>query len=491
MLRVLLVGNPQAVSGWDRLIKMPSLNLASIAANVNREACEVRIADLVVRNAHPQRALVEELDRFRPHLVGLTAMSFQYETALALAMTVRDHNRETRIAIGGYHVSADRENILRSDDMQLLDYLIEGEGETAFRELTDAIVDGRDLNTVRGLSYLRDGEPVSNPRPPLADLGDIRVPDRGARVYKRGFHIFGVRGDVIETSRGCVYNCNFCSIRQMYGRLFRKYSIDRVLSDLKDAKRHGARFIFIADDNITVDVARYLELCKRIIGEKLSLSFAVQASVRGINSDPELVRLMAEAGTKYVFLGIENESNEALRAMHKSDQLESSNTFDAVNELHQHGIVVAGGFIFGYPDDTEETLMQNFNYAKQLRVELPAFNILTPHLKTEIREDLLDQNLVTNASDYSKYDHYHANVRTKHLSDSDLFRIGNEMVARFFTESGAVFRLIRARPLFFIRLVWRMLCNEPGSLWVFVSGNSKYLSSASRGSCEMDRTGSH
>lgn len=470
MMRILLIGNPKTVMGFNRMTKIPSLNLASIAANVDRELCDVKIADLVVKANKPHKALLEVLNEYKPDLVGLTAMSFQYSMALSLAKTVREFDKSIRIVMGGYHISADSENILLSDDMQYIDYLINGEGEIPFRELVRVLSNGQDLGEVPGLSYLKDGKPVHNPRPALVDVSAIKIPDRSARIFKKGFHVMGMPGDVIETSRGCVYNCNFCSIRHMYGKSFRKYSIERIIDDLRDAKKHGAKFIFITDDNITLDGKRYIELCRAIIDAKLDMYFAVQASVRGIKKTPGLARLMAESGTKIVFLGIENASDEVLQSMKKSDQLKSSDTFEVMADLHKYGIIVVGGFIFGYPDDTKDTMMQNFSYAKKLKVDLQLFNILTPHLKTEIREDLLRDGYVTNPDDYSKYNHYASNVRTKHLSSEDIYRIRNKMDARYPVESGGIFRFIRANPAFFMRLMIWMLRNEPKNWWSFVIG---------------------
>jgi len=72
--------------------------------------------------------------------------------------------------------------------------------------------------------------------------------------------------DVIETSRGCLHLCNFCSIREMYGQSFRLFPLERVLADIEDAYRRGARHIFCTDDNITLDMERFEQLMDGIIG---------------------------------------------------------------------------------------------------------------------------------------------------------------------------------------------------------------------------------
>jgi len=474
-LKVLLVGNPRTVKGFNRLTKIPSLNLASIAANIDENICEVKVADLVVKDSNPQKTLLKILNDYKPDVVGFTAMSFQYNTALELARLTHNFSQNIIIVIGGYHVTADWENILSSEDKNYFDFLIDGEGEVPFNELMKTLVHGKDFSTVPGIIYIKDEQIQKNHRPQLIPPEEIKIPKRGARIFNKGFHIMGKPADVIETSRGCVYDCNFCSIRNMYGKSFRKFSVVRIITDLEDARRHGAKSIFIADDNITLDGKRYLNLCNEITKSGLNMTFAVQASVRGIKKTPGLAEAMASSGTRIVFLGIENASDNALEFMHKSNQLNSSDTEEVVKELKKHNILVVGGFIFGHPEDTRETLIENFHYAKRIGVDIQLFNILTPHLKTELRDELIKEGLVTNIDDYTKYNHYASNVKTMHLTSEELYKIRNRMDARYPIESGAIFRLFRAYPMFMAKLMFWMIRQEPQNWINFATGLLKRI----------------
>jgi radical SAM superfamily enzyme YgiQ (UPF0313 family) len=456
--------------GFNRLTKLPSLNLASLAANVDDGVAEIKIADLVLYAKKAKQVLKDILLDYRPNLIGFTAMSFQFETALELIKTTRETLRDVKIILGGYHATADAESILTAEHRGLIDFIVDGEGEVTFNALLKAIDNNGNYHDVPGLVFLENGKAVKTPRAELLPPEHLKIPKRDARIFKKGFHMLGMPGDVIETSRGCVYDCNFCSIRNMYGKSFRKFSIERILTDLEDAKKQGTKGIFITDDNITLDGKRYEQLCKEIIDAKLNLTFAVQASVRGFIKRPELAEAMARAGTKFVFLGIENASDSALEFMHKSNQLQSSDTVKVVKQLKKHGILVVGGFIFGYPEDTEQTMIENFEYAKKLGIDIQLFNILTPHLKTELRDELLAEGLVTNPFDYSKYNHYASNVRTRHLSSEALFRIRNRLDARYPVESGAIFRLLRAYPGYFTKLIFSMILSEPQNWINFTTG---------------------
>jgi anaerobic magnesium-protoporphyrin IX monomethyl ester cyclase len=471
LVKVLLVANPGTVMGFNRLTRLPNLGLASLAANVDEGMAEVRIADLVLRQKNPEKALLKILGEFNPQVVGFSAMSFQYQRALELIQSVKAGMPGVKILLGGYHATADGENILSGPDHRNIDFIIDGEGEFPFAALLRAMNNGHDFEKVPGIMFRRNGHVVRTPRERLLFPEEIKLPRRDARIFQKGFHILGQPGDVIETSRGCVYDCNFCSIRSMYGKSFRKFSVARILSDLEDAKRFGAKSIFITDDNITLDGNRLSKLFTEIRKARLNLTFAIQASVSGFKKTPGLVELLAQAGTRIVFLGIENASDTTLEFMHKSNQMSAVDTTKVVAELKRFGIIVVGGFILGHPDDNKQALIDNFDFAKKLQVDIQLFNILTPHLCTELRNELMDKGFVTNPDDYSKYNHYAANVKTRFLSAEELHQIRDNLDARFPVESGAIFRLIKAYPWFFSALILKMMCTEPGNWVKFVTGS--------------------
>ena len=105
----------------------------------------------------------------------------------------------------------------------------------------------------------------------------LDLPNRGARVLQ-GYTLLGRTVDVVETSRGCTFDCSFCSIIEMRGRNFHPYPFERVLADIADARSHGAESIFLVDDNITLNVARFEALCQAIIDAGFDdIDYTVQA----------------------------------------------------------------------------------------------------------------------------------------------------------------------------------------------------------------------
>lgn len=470
-IKILLAANPDSYFGVDMLFRVPNLGLCSLAANINRELFDVKVIDLITVRKKYKKYFLNLLKQYEPEIVGFTCMAFQYATSLELAKITKEYNKNITVIFGGYYPTVDCQSILESDDMQYMDFIIRGEGEIAFSEFLNAYRKGKNFENVPGLSYISNHTVINIPNGCLANLDELKIPDRSVRLIDKGFNCMGFKSDAVETSRGCVYECNFCSIQNMYGKSFRKYKIERVLEDIRDAKSYGAESIMITDDNISLDGKRFKELCNAITDSGLNnIKYLTQASVNGIKKTPGLAKAMADCGMSWVFLGIESVHDNALDYLNKSSQLKSSDTEDVVGELREYGIIVIGGFVLGYPDDDEESLRANFEFAKKIGVDIPTFNILTPYPNTKVREELLQMDLITNKYDYSKYDCWEVNIETKHLSTEQIYKIRNEIEARFPIETGALWRMTKKYPNYFLRLIPKWTFTKPVDFFKFIKG---------------------
>src|SRR5438477_3988943 len=190
----------------------------------------------------------------------------------------------------------------------------------------------------------------------------------------------------------------------MRGRNFHTYSFDRVLADIRDAREHGARAIFIVDDNITLNVHRFEALCRAIIEAKLNdIEYLVQGMTSAIaNHGATLAPLMSKAGFKYVFLGIENILEGELKFLRASAKNTARDhgknignaTLQAISYIHQNGMHVVGGLIVGSPDDTRESIQANLEFARRY-VDWPYIKYPTPYPRTPMTKEFHAQRLVT------------------------------------------------------------------------------------------------
>lgn len=403
----------------EKAFHMPNCGIASIGANVD-DGHEVFIVDLVRKRRRLTKYVGQLLIKIHPAVVGLSAMTWQYETCVRLIHFIRNLLPEVKIVIGGYHPTLMYEEIAASTEAEMIDFIIRGEGEDSFRRLVNAL-DGKDrLGDIPSLSYKDQGQFVHNPRGKLLDLSQLKIPIRDKRRLTSGYHVIASKAEVMETSRGCTRTCSFCSMEHMYGQTFRTFPLERVLVDIDDIYYNlKTRLIFIADDNLVLDPERVIKICDAIIARNYKgLKLNVQADCVSISRNEEMVRKMSLAGMKTIFLGIENVSRKNLAASRKGDIVEASRK--AVQLCHKYGIMVIGGLIFGFPDDNEEDIIDNYKFLKALDADMPYCQILTPYPKTEMRQQLLDQGMVTNLHDYKMYNGIKANVKTRYLETEQL-----------------------------------------------------------------------
>ncbi|MFZ5569441.1 MAG: B12-binding domain-containing radical SAM protein [Thermodesulfobacteriota bacterium] len=400
-------------------IHMPGHGIASVGGNID-DHHEVYIVDLIRERRKLRRYVTRIITRIQPDLVGLSAMAWQYDTCVRLIRLIKQLRPTVKIVIGGYHATLMSEEIAASEEARWIDFMIRGEGEEACRRLVNALADEDDIRAIPSLSYKENGVFVHNPRSENLDLAALKLPIRDKRRLTWGYHIMYSRIELMETSRGCTRNCNYCSMKHMYGRSFRVFPLERVLSDLDDIYHNRkTRWVFIVDDNLVLDPGRVIELCDAIIARKYrNLNIVVQADCLTMAREEEMVRKMALAGFKSVFLGIENASQKNLEAAQKGNIVDASRK--AVANCHKYGIMVIGGLIFGFPDDDETAIIENYRFLNDIQTDAAYVQILTPYPKTGMRQKLIDQGLVANRTDYKRYNGLWANVRTRHLEAEDL-----------------------------------------------------------------------
>lgn len=444
-MRILLLAMPDTGDWLDHVMRLPNLALASLAGSI--EGHDVRILDLVLVKENLKRSLEQHLDSFSPDLVGMSSMTFQFDTMIRIAKYIRRKLPGAKIAAGGYHPTLMYHEIAAETPDIPIDFIIRGEGEATFRELVESLSkSASDFSSIDGLSWRNSsGAWAHNPERALLNLECLPLPDRSVRLEKR-FHIFGERIDVIETSRGCPLRCNFCSIRKMYGATFRPFPIERIVADLKSLKSDGIGLVFFADDNITYNANHFKSVCKAIIENGLNdLEYSIQASALGIAKNPDLVELMDRANVRLIELGLESMDPSVIKLMKKATSIEINR--EAVRLLKKHHMCITALFIIGFPDDTRQSIQNSFRDLMALKPDALYCQFITPYPKTEIREMLMAEGLVANPDDFSSYDGYHCNVRTRHLSREELWKIftrenikswwpqlkgGNFLLKRFF-----------------------------------------------------------
>jgi radical SAM superfamily enzyme YgiQ (UPF0313 family) len=375
---------------------------------------------------------------FQPDLVGISSISSTAPRAYELADYYRDQG--IPVVLGGAHCT-----FLPLEGLEHADYVICGEGEEPLAELVRALNNGGNLTDIQNLCF-REGDTIrQNPwRPLVADLDTLPIPNYG---LIHGWKVGGGKGVVsIATSRGCPFNCSFCSVILLFGRKYRTNSIDRVMEEIRQNGLQG-HHIFFCDDNFCADRKRTKELCERIIAEGLKIEWSAQVRVESAK-DPELLDLMARSGCYVVFVGLESINPATLKAYNKSQTVEGIK--ECVVNFHRQGIKVHGMFVFGSEEDHFQVIRDTVKVSRQLDLDSLQYLILTPLPGTPFYQEMEAQNRII-CRDWQQYDGHHTVFQPRQFTPYELHLETNRAMKKFYSWPSVVKRLI-ARDLFYAKI---------------------------------------
>jgi len=363
----------------------PPLGLGYLAAVLEQNQHQVRIFDFSLDSSSSLESDVQQVTAFNPHLVGLTAMTSVYHSALETATLLKAYLGRP-IVLGGPHATMCPERILT--ESPVIDFIVRGEGEMTILELVDALSSNRELGSVNGLTYRRRGEIVSNPdRELIADLDALPFPARHLFDLKR-YGLCTPEGQPMVTilsSRGCPYNCSYC-FKGIVGRTYRQRSPENIIAELRQCiDEYGIRDFYFIDDLFTVDSRRLQAVTEGLIAQKLDIRWQCLGRVDRVNA--EILRQMYAAGCRRIHYGIESGNQEVLQRISKGIKLEQVRA--AVRWAKEAGIQVKGYFMLGLPGDTEETMQQTIDLAVELDLDEAMFSLTTPFPGTRLWDELV------------------------------------------------------------------------------------------------------
>jgi radical SAM superfamily enzyme YgiQ (UPF0313 family) len=385
---------------WGELgFKFPSLSLAALAA-VTPPAWEVALCD---ENIEPL-AVGTDAD-----LIALTAMTPQAPRAYQIAAQFRARGKT--VVMGGFHASN-----LPDEALQQVDAVVVGEGELIWPRLLADFEQGRLQRTYRSTA--------------LIEMTAIPVARREIFSDKR--YLFT---NTLQTTRGCPFDCEFCSVTAFYGRQYRKRPIPAVLAELEGLRQRNS-FAFFVDDNLVADRRYALELFAGMKG--MGFKWLSHAPI-DFADDREFIRAAGEAGCVAMFVGFESLNQEALAAMGKVTNTAQSYLDDA-QVFRDNGIGILGSFVLGNDHDTPDVFPQLLRFCEEARIEAAIFPILTPYPGTEVRRRLeAEGRIVSNA--WEDYDMEHVTFRPKGMTAAEL-QEGYDWLNRSFYSFSSMYRRI-------------------------------------------------
>ncbi len=384
-----LVGNNPEIIESERGYS-PPLGLLYLASYIlEYTSHEVRVLDSQVEKISFE-GIKKAISDFNPDVVGLTAMSFTLYDCLQVARVAKEINKDIKVVLGGPHPHIFPEETI---NLPNVDFLVLGEGESTIVDFLNNIDNAEKLKSVRGIVFKdKKGKIIKTPLPELIqNLDSIPFPARRLTNHKKYYSLLSKRSPVTTmiTSRGCPYKCIFCD-RPHLGKVFRARSADNVVDEFKECHNLGIKEILIYDDTFTIDRKRTVDICKKLIGEKLGIGWDIRARVNTV--DLELLKLLKKAGCERIHYGVESGNPQILKELRKGITLDQARK--AFTLTKKAGISTLGYFMIGSPKETRQTVMQTINFAKKLNSDFAHFTITTPFPSTDLYRIGLNNGII-------------------------------------------------------------------------------------------------
>jgi len=355
-------------------LTMPLLGPIYLGTILKRRGHEVSV--------YNEDILAPDYSNLKADLIGISILTSTAHRGYEIAKRLP----KDKVIIGGVHAS-----LLPDEAIKYARQVIVGEAE----EVIVDVAEGR----------LKD--PVVYGRP-VENLDTLPDPDFSLiQGYSRTPMIMP-----ISTSRGCPFDCSFCSVTKMFGRKYRFRSADYVI---KEMNSRSAKSLFICDDNFTANPARSRHLLNLMVKNRIN-PWAAQVRC-DVAKDPQLLNLMAKAGCKVVCIGFESVNPLTLKAYKKNQTIEE--IVHAIRSIHKRKIKIHGMFVLGGEDDSKKTIWETLRFAISQKIDTIQMSVLTPFPGTKVHDDLIVQKRIFNR-DWSLYDGQHVVFTPKLLSAKQL-----------------------------------------------------------------------
>jgi len=330
-----------------------------------------------------------EYENIESDYVLISSMSATVNKGYEIADKIKQNSPKTQIIMGGLHVSFKAEEAL-----QHCDTVVIGEGENVLFDIMDSKYK---KSIVKGTS--------------VADLNSIPMPDYSlVEGISKNPNIVSVC-----SSRGCPFNCKFCSLKNMFGRKYRYISTKKLIEYLKKFKK--IKNLCFDEPNFSANKERTIEILKEMKKNNIYPKYAWPSVSIDVAENDELLSLCSDISEFNFLIGLESINIEVLKAYNKKNTPETIRK--SIKKLHDYGIKVQGSFIFGSDYDDKSAFKKTVDFCQDTEIDFPGFFPLTPYVGTDIRKELEENNRIfTNNWDY--YDGAHVVIYPKNMTPYEL-----------------------------------------------------------------------
>lgn len=423
----------------------PPLGILYLATILKERGIEVSVLDQPAKGFTVEET-VKWVQKEDPDFLGFTTYSSSSLTATRVSSEVKALNPSISIIFGGYYASFNANRILKN--YPFIDVIVRGEGENTLVDLVNCLNKGGKLKKVLGIDFKEGDNIIHTPdRPLIDDLDSIPIPDRSLLDEKYHSIIAGAKTATkkftsIISSRGCVYQCRFCSCRKFAHNIWRPRLVENIVKELQYLTSEGFKQFVFVDDSFTLNQKRVIKLCQQIRKEKMDIEWFCESRVD--HSSYEMLKESSKAGCKVIYFGIESANQRILDYYNK--RITPQQSEKAVETARKAGIdLIVGSFILGSPDESKEEIQNTLEFAKQLSIDFPRFNVLGADPGTDIWNELKTNGILNEEAYWET-----GVIVPKICSSAVPFQVIEQMI------HDAYFDFL-SRPVFIMRQIVRLL----------------------------------
>ncbi len=414
--RLLLIYPATHKLGWAKYFQLPSLSLQQVAA-VTPPNWEVTLVD-ESQNPVPNAG---EFD-----LVGITAMTHQATRAYEIADKFRKEG--VPVIMGGMHPT-----VMPEEALTHADAVVVGEAESVMAKLLDDFLGGRLKNIYQA------------PIPQDSRL-DVPWPHREILAGKRY-----LTSQTVQASRGCPYDCAFCTVTQYFGNRFRYRDPADILAEIRSFSR---KLVIFLDDNLLGDPAKARPILEGMA--EMGVRWGSQTSLR-FAEDPEMLKLVVRSGCIGLFVGIESVSGPYSLLAKSSGQ---SSQADLMKRVRDAGIILETSLIFGFDDHDQSIFEKTLRFVEECCPSVPTFNLLTPYPGTKLFQQYEREGRLLHR-DWSRYNHSEVVFQPKLMSPEQLYRGWVEARTEAYSWPSILYRVWNNPGRRFTNLAYNLLRKGP------------------------------
>lgn len=369
----------QKLGGFSRYVPISvPLSIGYLAGYLLKHNKNVKVLDEEV--VPVTTSLLEEytLGLSEPYIFGISCLTASISRGYQLAELIKRQYPMSKVIFGNMHPTVLPEEVLQNT---AIDVVVRGEGEETLNTLYERIKNGRSYEDLKGISFRKDSQIIHNDSATLPDLNAIpRFPyqlfKNLSERYELGF---------VASSRGCPYNCLFCSQRSISGRKFRFFPSEVVIQDIEELiYKYKRSYITFVDDSFLMNKKRVIVLCQMLKEKGFHKRAIFDCQARGDTVDEETLKLLKSAGFRTIHFGIETASERLMELIDKKETVVE--VAEGIRLAKECGFQVSGTFILGLPTETKRERQAAYRLAKELSLDYVRFNNATPYPGTRLYE---------------------------------------------------------------------------------------------------------